>query len=713
VLARRIIAISPDKGFGKRIAIALKAAGGVVDLHASLDELASAEVQAALVVVHLDGELASTMTDVVARLGGETRVIAILPRSNLAAVVDVMQGSERVAAMMAAEDFDPRRLSGLAMRVLAGDIFGLDKLMLWGTHIHSFLVGDYQEKSLCIAQVSELAEHMSVRRKYREAIEQCVDEMLMNALYDAPVDEQGRQIFSEIPTKTRISLRVEQKVVVQYACDGARFAVAVRDAFGTLERATVLRYLHKCLHEEQQIDRKVGGAGLGLYLMTNAATEVYFNVLPGVATEAVCVFDLEQPKLALVNFGFFSEKIDAAGRLASGPSKRLPAGARHPVERRMPTAPSSPRGLIAVLSLAILATLSLIAVVAWPRFFGAHKASVTIRTTDGATVEVEGRNAGTARGGTLVVTDLEVGRPYPVVARLEGYEPGTAVVQPRAGGSDIALPLVARAPTVVLDSVPSGAAITIDGKAAGTTPLTLTTLAAGAAVEVAFERAGYQRATAKLTVPKPGKEIRLVQPLVIAPELARVKLVSDPPGAQVIQNGQVLAGVKTPAEVLVEAGKPVRFVLALPDRVPAALEPITPARGDELVREAKLAHGTALRVTASVEARATVAGAPHCQAIATPASCVVAPGKYTVELVATAGGRFTKKVAIAARPQDIAFELGIVEAGPGKLLQLGDGPGVQRVVLEAGTRQVTVADEGGATHTATVNVKAGATVVAN
>jgi hypothetical protein len=213
----------------------------------------------------------------------------------------------------------------MATRVLAGDIFGLEKLVGWGTMVHSQLVGDYQEKSLCIAQISEFAEQMGVRRKYRESIEQCVDEMLMNALYDAPVDEQGRQIFSDIPTKTRIALRVEQKVVVQFACDGHRFAVSVRDAFGTLERSTVLRYLHKCLHAEQQIDRKVGGAGLGLYLMVNSATTVYFNVLPGVATEALCVFDLESPKLQLEKFGFFQEKIDAAGRLAAGTSRRLPA----------------------------------------------------------------------------------------------------------------------------------------------------------------------------------------------------------------------------------------------------------------------------------------------------------------------------------------------------------------------------------------------------
>jgi hypothetical protein len=200
-----------------------------------------------------------------------------------------------------------------------------------------------------------------VRRKYRESIDQCLDEMLMNALYDAPVDEDGRPIFADIPTKTRISLRLEQKAIVQSACDGQRFAISVRDAFGTLDRDTVLRYLHKCLRATEQIDRKAGGAGLGLYMMVNATSELYFNVLPGVATEVVCVFDLSAPRLVLDGFGFFVERIDATGRLAPHPARRLPA-VGHPVERRA-APPPEPRALVGALVVAIAAVIAMIVAV--------------------------------------------------------------------------------------------------------------------------------------------------------------------------------------------------------------------------------------------------------------------------------------------------------------------------------------------------------------
>jgi len=165
VFARRIIAVSSDKAFGKQLGVALKAAGGSVDLYQSLDELGG-DHRAALVVLHLDDALAEAAMQLLGVLAGDTKVIAILPRSDLAAVVDVMQRSERVAGIMVAEDFHAHALSAMATRVLAGDIFGLEKLTRWGTQIYTAIVGDYQEKSLCIAQLSQFAEQMGVRRKY-------------------------------------------------------------------------------------------------------------------------------------------------------------------------------------------------------------------------------------------------------------------------------------------------------------------------------------------------------------------------------------------------------------------------------------------------------------------------------------------------------------------------------------------------------------------
>jgi len=65
----------------------------------------------------------------------------------------------------------------------------------------------------------------------------------------------------------------------------------VRDRFGRLAKNTILAYIEKCISSPQQIDRKTYGAGLGLYLVANAAATYVVNVAYGIATEVVCTFD--------------------------------------------------------------------------------------------------------------------------------------------------------------------------------------------------------------------------------------------------------------------------------------------------------------------------------------------------------------------------------------------------------------------------------------
>jgi hypothetical protein len=719
MLARRVIALSADKAFGKVMSTALKAAGGVVELHQGVDGLGRGDIQAALVVVHLDGELVSVVEDLALRLGNDARMIVILPTSALSKTVDVMKISDRVAGILIQAHMKPIDLAAMATRILAGDIFGVEKLVPWGTRIYSTLVGDYQEKSLCIAQITEYAELMGVRRKYREAIEQCVDEMLMNALYDAPVDDQGKQIFAEIPTKSRIQLRMEQKVVVQYACDGQTFTVSVRDSFGTLDRTTVLRYLWKCLHSEQQIDRKTGGAGLGLYLIASNSTRFLYNVLPDVATECVCQFDLETPKVQLEGFGFFSEKIDAAGRLAAGPSRLLPQGVGHPVERRTGNrggpAQRTPRGMIGALSAAIVLLLALIVMVAWPRFTRTPTTSVTIATEPaGATVEIDGSARGVATTGALTVGGLQVGRAYRVVARLDGHSPAETVFQPAEGPpTNLQLRLVPRTSTVLIDSDPRGAAVLAGGVEVGITPVTITTFTPSSEVPVTFRHGGYAEVTRSIRVPAPGGEAQVMQSLTMDAAFATLLVTSEPAGADVWIDGQRQIGVTTPTrELLVEAGKRHSVSVRLARHAPITVS-VSPGQGARNVPvHAALVPGAAITMSANMDARATVTIAGEamkgCTKRPLPFDCPVPAGKYQVDIETTKmTGKVRRQVEVKDDVVEVSVELGWVEAPSGKQLVFG-GHETSRVAFEEGKRQVTVLDEAaGTTSTIDVRVQTG------
>lgn len=625
-MTARIVVVSPDPAFTQPLVTGPLAAVAAIEVHRTLDALDLGEPPA-MCVIHAGGALARSPGGLGSRLP-DAPVIAVLPGADLATAIEVMQSADRVAGVMTADPPDLRQLAVLATRIVSDDVLGgLEPVLAPGTEVHARLVADHPDKSRCLSEIAEFAERCGIPRARRVSIEQCVDEMVMNALYDAPVDARGRPLFAGIPTRTRIALRTEHSALVRYACDGQQLAISVRDAFGRLDRPTVLRHLHKCLHAGQPIDRKVGGAGLGLYLMVNAASAVAFHVVPGVATEVLCVFDVEAPRLRLAQLGFVAQR-DARGQPATGGARRLPAGSRW---RR-----------VRVLALAGAAVAAALGIAAW---------------------------------------SLGPGQRDAPVATLE------------------------------LDSQPPGATAVVDGKAMGPTPLTLTTLAPGASVAIAFQRTGYRPATAHVQVPAAGQRTRLVQPLEVADDFVRVRFVSRPPGAEIRRTGQPAAIDRsyTPAELLVEADQVQRFTLVMPGHVPLVIPPFTPGRGTQVLEKSgDLVAGATLHIAATLDGKVTIAGAPHCAELALPADCTLAPGSYELTYLGPDHAVFTRHVTMGDQAATEKLEIGVVEAAPGK--QLGPS-GAHRIVLEAGTHAVMVSDPAGA-HRAIVQVQPGATVIA-
>jgi hypothetical protein len=206
-------------------------------------------------------------------------------------------------------------------KFVTGDLFGIEKYLPKGTDVQLTRLRDYKGRTAAIDEVLGYAEKVGVRSKIRSSIGQVCEELLMNALYDAPVDASGVQIFAEVAGKARLEQLSPRPVSIRYAATETGFAVSVRDRFGRLDKATVLRYIDKCLHSPQQIDRKVYGAGLGIYLIANAATQFVMNVAPGMATEVVCTFDRKGARGLLRTVSMFLYPGAAPGDTASAEGK--------------------------------------------------------------------------------------------------------------------------------------------------------------------------------------------------------------------------------------------------------------------------------------------------------------------------------------------------------------------------------------------------------
>ena len=560
-LARRIAVVSADRALRELLVASVRTLAEVVVSHDSAAAIA-ADDPAALYIVDLGGRVDA------AALGSRGPVIAIALRASLSDVVTVMQRARSVMAVVSGDALVPAELAALAARVIDPNAYGLASVLAPGTQIQSRVVREPRDIAESIAAVVSAAERIDAPRSHRDRIEQCLDEMLMNAMYDAPVDARGNHVFSGIATRERLTMRTDQAVAVDFAYDGTRFAVAVRDAFGSLARTTVLDHLHKCLHAPDVIDRKAGGAGVGLYLITNAASAVMFHVVPGVATEAVCVFDLSSPQPKLSQFGVIEQR-DAGGRAAAVPAHRRWSTAERARRRRRVLA-------AAMASLIVLGG----AIGAWRLFRTPAPARLRITAPAGSSIAIDGRVVGRSTRDALVIGGLSPDRDHRLSVRLDGFEPKLEVVHPESGDNAIAVELQPVA-TLDLETQPADATVEIDGKRVGSTPLVLTSLAPESNVTITCDKLGYQTAHARAHVPPRGGHAHVALALEPSSDFVHVHLVSNPPGALVLRDGERATADRTytPADVVVPAEHVQRFTLVMPDHAPLVIDPFTPARG--------------------------------------------------------------------------------------------------------------------------------------
>jgi len=319
---RRVLAISSDLDQLRKIVASLERAGAEVDAVRSPDAIAADVIPHRYVFFAASDGDVGQLQALVPKLREKAHVTIVTPQAKLADLTTYLRDA-RVNHVVVGDELE-HGVYVTAQKLLTGDIFGIEKYLPPGTPVHYARLRDFEGRGRAIQTVLDFAEEAKMRRQVRSAIGQVCEELLMNALYDAPVDEQGRPIFADVDPHDRKDTRSPRPVSIRYAATDTLFAVAVRDRFGRLAKNTILSYIDKCIHSPNQIDRKTYGAGLGLYLVANAAATYVVNVAYGIATEVVCTFD-RGAKSPLRLVGMFVHPGGAA-LLKQGPTPETAAG---------------------------------------------------------------------------------------------------------------------------------------------------------------------------------------------------------------------------------------------------------------------------------------------------------------------------------------------------------------------------------------------------
>lgn len=286
---RCVLAISSDLDELRRIVSTLEKAGAEVDAVRSVEAIAGDVIPHRYVFFSASGGNVAQLNQLVPKLRERAHVSVVTPKASLSDLTAYLH-DDRVNHVIVGDELD-NGVFVTAQKLLTGDIFGIEKYLPAGTPVHYARIRDFEGRGRAIDTVLEFAEASKMRRQVRTAIGAVCEELLMNALYDAPVDASGNPIFANVDPHDRVAMGSPRPVSIRYAATDDGFAVAVRDRFGRLAKNTILAYIEKCINSPNQIDRKTYGAGLGLYLVANAAASYVVNVAYGIATEVVCTFD--------------------------------------------------------------------------------------------------------------------------------------------------------------------------------------------------------------------------------------------------------------------------------------------------------------------------------------------------------------------------------------------------------------------------------------
>jgi len=224
---------------------------------------------------------------ILSRVRQEERLIELLSTVDARNLIATHERSQGEAPIL-----DEHELMVTCHKLIRHDLFGIDKYLSFvGARVHGAAITGAADRDVLVERLSAFARSLEVGAELEQRIANITDELVTNAVYNAPRLPDGRPKYAHVDRREKIVLEPSEHAVLQWGCDGRYLAVSVTDRFGSLRGETVASYLSKCFRRgDDQIDTKAGGAGLGLYMTFNSVTQLVVNVQVGVRTEVIALF---------------------------------------------------------------------------------------------------------------------------------------------------------------------------------------------------------------------------------------------------------------------------------------------------------------------------------------------------------------------------------------------------------------------------------------
>jgi hypothetical protein len=178
-------------------------------------------------------------------------------------------------------------LLATVQKLLRNEVFGLEKYIAWGADVRGYTLEDACERGDAVTALASDVTAVGLPERVSSLVSVIADELLANALYIAPLDDnKQRYRASEAREKSR-ALRGRDVVTVRWATDARYLAIEIRDRWGTLDPSAVPARLTSGKASSASSD-----TGMGLALAYACCNQLVIDLEPEVMTEVIALLDV-------------------------------------------------------------------------------------------------------------------------------------------------------------------------------------------------------------------------------------------------------------------------------------------------------------------------------------------------------------------------------------------------------------------------------------
>jgi hypothetical protein len=169
--------------------------------------------------------------------------------------------------------------------------FGLSTYMPGETQTQKLTLKKSSQRKAAVEAMQNVLDKSDVTGRLSALVAQALDQLLMNAIFDAPQNPPGTYIRKFLPRSSDFELNAKEQVTLEFARNDDLIGISVLDQWGTLRKEVVMSFLRKDYQKESvKFKATDPGSGLGLHGITQSGLSMLFVSRPKNQTEVMLFF---------------------------------------------------------------------------------------------------------------------------------------------------------------------------------------------------------------------------------------------------------------------------------------------------------------------------------------------------------------------------------------------------------------------------------------